>query len=46
MTERRFEFLRPDEYNAIRKTEPIAYLPWGAHEWHGLHNPLGVAEDP
>lgn len=21
---------------------PIAYLPWGAHEWHGKHNPVGV----
>ena len=38
----RYEFTKPDEYRAIKATVPIAYLPWGAHEWHGLHNPLGL----
>jgi len=38
----RYEFTKPEEYRAIKATVPIAYLPWGAHEWHGLHNPLGL----
>ncbi len=42
MAERRMEYLKPDEYQELRRQAPIAYLPWGAHEWHGPHNPLGV----
>lgn len=38
----RYELARPDDYHAARDAAPIAYLPWGAHEWHGLHNPLGL----
>jgi len=38
----RYELLKPEEYRAARDAAPIAYLPWGAHEWHGLHNPLGL----
>ncbi len=42
MTERRMEYLKPAEFQEFRRQAPIAYLPWGAHEWHGVHNPLGV----
>ena len=42
MPEHRFELLRPDDYQRLKQQAPIAYLPWGAHEWHGVHNPLGV----
>lgn len=38
----RYEFSKPAEYRAAKEAAPIAYLPWGAHEWHGLHNPLGL----
>ncbi len=38
----RYELSRPDQYRAAREAAPIAYVPWGAHEWHGLHNPLGL----
>lgn len=38
----RFEELRPEQYRARLAEAPIAYLAWGAHEWHGLHNPLGL----
>ncbi len=42
MAERRMEYLKPAEYVGLRKEAPIAYIPWGAHEWHGVHNPLGT----
>jgi creatinine amidohydrolase len=38
----RYEFAKPEDYRAARAAAPIAYLAWGAHEWHGLHNPLGL----
>ncbi|MHB0998122.1 MAG: creatininase family protein [Armatimonadota bacterium] len=38
----RFEELKPDDYRRIKEAAPIAYLPWGAHEWHGKQNPLGL----
>ena len=38
----RYEFTKPQEYRAAKEAAPIAYLPWGAHEWHGVHNPLGL----
>lgn len=34
--------LRPDELAAIRAAVPVAYLPWGALEWHGPHLPFGL----
>lgn len=34
--------LRPDALAAIRAAIPVAYLPWGALEWHGPHLPLGL----
>ena len=38
----RYERLRPDQIEAIRTAAPIAYLPWGALEWHSYHNPVGL----
>jgi creatinine amidohydrolase len=38
----RYTDVRPDEALAIREQTPVAYLPWGALEWHGPHNPLGL----
>lgn len=37
-----YEVSLPHEVEAEMGRAPVAYLPWGAHEWHGLHNPLGV----
>ncbi len=34
--------LRPDDILAIRKAYPIAFVPWGALDWHGPHLPLGA----
>ena len=38
----RFERLRPAALDAIRAATPVAYLPWGALEWHGVHAPTGL----
>jgi creatinine amidohydrolase len=38
----RYEEMRPDQLEAIKREKPIAHLPWGAHEWHGPHNALGL----
>jgi creatinine amidohydrolase len=38
----RYENLRPAQIEAIRKQAPIAYLPWGALEWHSYHAPIGL----
>ncbi len=37
-----YERLRPDQIEAIRDRAPIAYLPWGALEWHSYHAPVGL----
>lgn len=37
-----YERLRPDQIEQIRRDTPIAYLPWGALEWHSYHNPVGL----
>jgi creatinine amidohydrolase len=37
-----YERLRPDQIEAIRAHAPIAYVPWGALEWHSYHNPVGL----
>ena len=37
-----FERLRPAQIEAITLSYPIAYLPWGALEYHGMHNPTGL----
>jgi creatinine amidohydrolase len=34
--------LRPAEIEAVRAAAPVAYLPWGALEWHSLHAPIGL----
>lgn len=38
----RYELLRPGQIEAIRAHAPIAYLPWGALEWHSYHAPIGL----
>jgi creatinine amidohydrolase len=38
----RYERLRPDQIEAVRAQAPVAYLPWGALEWHSYHNPIGL----
>lgn len=38
----RYTELRPKELEAIRAAVPVAYVPWGALEWHGPHLPLGL----
>ena len=38
----RYELAKPEDYRSAKEAAPIAYVPWGAHEWHGLHNPLGL----
>jgi len=34
--------LKPREIEAIRAAAPIAYVPWGALEWHCWHAPVGL----
>lgn len=38
----RYAELRPDQLEAIVTAAPVAYLPWGALEWHGPHLPFGL----
>ena len=38
----RFEETKPEDYQRAKEAAPVAYVPWGAHEWHGRHNPLGL----
>lgn len=37
-----YETLRPAQIEIIRAASPIAYIPWGALEWHSYHNPIGL----
>lgn len=37
-----YEQMRPKEIEHIQQKTPIAYLPWGAIEYHGSHNPTGL----
>ena len=37
-----YELLRPAQIDEILRHKPIAYLPWGALEWHSYHNPIGL----
>ena len=37
----RYEELLPAEFTAELKRRPVAYLPWGALEWHSYHMALG-----
>lgn len=38
----RYERLRPVQIEGICLKNSIAYLPWGALEYHGNHNPVGL----
>lgn len=38
----RYHMLRPDQAVARRQVCPVAYIPIGTLEWHGVHNPLGA----
>ena len=38
----RYHMLRPEQIVARRKRCPVAYIPIGTLEWHGVHNPLGA----
>jgi creatinine amidohydrolase len=37
-----YEQMRPDQIEPILEARPIAYLPWGALEYHSYHNPIGL----
>ena len=37
-----YEQMRPDQIEAVQSERPIAYLPWGALEYHSYHNPVGL----
>lgn len=37
-----YDRLRPAQIEEIFRERPIAYLPWGAIEYHGSHNPTGL----
>lgn len=37
-----YERLRPSQAREIRAKAPLAYVPWGAIEYHSLHNPVGL----
>ncbi len=38
----KYEEMTPGEIDRVLAECPIAYLAWGAHEWHGPHNPVGL----
>lgn len=38
----RLERMRPDQIDAARRERAAIYLPFGALEWHGYHNPVGL----
>lgn len=38
----RYHMLRPDQVVNRRQACPVAYVPLGTIEWHGVHNPLGA----
>jgi creatinine amidohydrolase len=37
-----YERLRPSQVETIRDAASVAYVPWGALEWHSYHNPIGL----
>ncbi len=39
--ELRFHYSRPNQITARRQAFPVAYVPLGTLEWHGLHDPMG-----
>jgi creatinine amidohydrolase len=42
MEEVRYHLLRPAQVIERRNSCPVAYVPIGTIEWHGVHNPLGA----
>ncbi|MDD4890421.1 MAG: creatininase family protein [Phycisphaerae bacterium] len=38
----RYHMLRPAQIVERRKACPVAYVPIGTLEWHGVHNPVGA----
>jgi len=38
----KYEEMKPAEINQMLRECPLAYLVWGSHEWHGVHNPVGL----
>ena len=38
----RYQMLRPHQIVARREACPVAYVPLGNLEWHGVHNPVGA----
>lgn len=38
----RYAELRPDQIETSLAAAPIAYVPWGALEWHSVHLPVGL----
>lgn len=38
----RYHMLRPQQIVERRTACPVAYIPIGTLEWHGVHNPLGA----
>ena len=38
----KYEEMKPRELNGMLRECPVAYLVWGSHEWHGVHNPVGL----
>jgi creatinine amidohydrolase len=38
----RFHLLRPNQIKTLKDQCPVAYIPLGTLEWHGLHNPMGA----
>lgn len=38
----RLERMRPEMVDAAKATQPAIYVPFGAIEWHGYHNPVGL----
>lgn len=37
-----YDQMLPQQIEAIQEKTPITYLPWGAIEYHGSHNPVGL----
>ncbi len=38
----RYQMLRPDQIVSRRRECPVAYIPIGNLEWHGIHSPVGT----
>ena len=38
----RLEYMRPEAIEAAKQQHPFIYVPFGAIEWHGYHNPVGL----